>query len=111
VCPTCTEMFDGETATVSAWLITTCAVAIFVGCACETAAMMTADGEGMAEGAVYRPVVSILPCVVSPPVTPLTCQITAVSEALATEAVNFFVPETGTEVLAGVTDTLIPWAV
>jgi hypothetical protein len=45
-------MFDGETATVSAWLITACAVAIFVGCASETAAMVTADGKGMSLGAV-----------------------------------------------------------
>jgi hypothetical protein len=36
---------------------------------------------------------------------------TAVLEALATEAVNFFVPETGTAVLAGVTVILIPCAV
>jgi hypothetical protein len=87
------------------------AVATLVGCACETAAIVTDAGEGTDAGAVYRPVVSILPCVVSPPVTPLTCQITAVLEVLATEAVNFFVPETGTEVLAGVTDILMPWAV
>jgi hypothetical protein len=37
--------------------------------------------------------------------------VTAVLEVLLTEAVNFFVPETGTEVLAGVTVILIPWAV
>ena len=104
-------MFDGETATVNAWSITACAVAIFVGCACEMAAMVTADGEGMAEGAVYKPVASIVPCVGSPPVVPFTCQVTVGSEVLATEAVNFFVPKTGTEVLAGVTDTLTPWAV
>jgi hypothetical protein len=44
-------------------------------------------------------------------VVPFTCHITAGSEVLTTEAVNFFVPETGTEALAGVTDTLAPWAV
>jgi hypothetical protein len=36
---------------------------------------------------------------------------TAVLGVLATEAVNFFVPATGTAVLAGVTVTLIPRAV
>jgi hypothetical protein len=107
-------MDDGDTATTIAAgvvLITACAVAIFVGCACKTAVMMTAAGDGTVAGAVYSPAVSMVPWVVSPPVTPLTCQITAVSEVLVTEAVNFFVPETGTEVLAGVTDILIPWAV
>jgi hypothetical protein len=87
-------------------LIIACAVAIFVGCACEIAAMVTVAGEGMAAGAVYRPVASILPCVDSPPVVPLTCHVTAVLEVLVTAAVNFVVPETGTEVLAGVTDIL-----
>jgi hypothetical protein len=104
-------MFDGETATVNAWLITTCAVAIFVGSACKTAAMVTADGEGMSRGAVYRPVASIVPCVDSPPVVPFTCHVTAGLEVLATAAVNFFVPKTGTEVLVGVTDIWAPWAV
>jgi hypothetical protein len=104
-------MFDGETATVSAWLITTCAVAIFVGSVCKTAAMVTADGEGMSRGAVYRPVASIVPCVGSPPVAPFTCHVTTGLEVLATAAVNFFVPKTGTEVLVGVTDIWAPWAV
>jgi len=85
-----------------------CATAIFVGCACETAAMVTVDGDGTAGGALYKPVASIVPSVASPPVTPLTCQMTAVLEVLATEAVNFCVPETGTEVLVGVTVILTP---
>jgi hypothetical protein len=101
-------MFDGETATVSAWFITARAVAIFVGSACKTAAMVTADGEGMSTGAVYRPVASIVPCVGSPPVVPFTCHVTAGLEVLATATVNFFVPKTGTEVLVGVTDIWAP---
>jgi hypothetical protein len=104
-------MFDGETATVTCWLITACAVAIFVGSACKTAAIVTADGVGMSRGAVYRPVASIVPCVGSPPVVPFTCHVTAGLEVLATAAVNFFVPKTGTEVLVGVTDIWAPWAV
>src|SRR6202162_2925142 len=104
-------MFDGEIATVTPWSITAFAVAIFVGSACKTAAIVTADGEGMSRGAVYRPVASIVPCVGSPPVVPFTCHVTVGSEVLTTEAVNFFVAETGTEALAGVTDTLTPCAV
>ena len=113
VCPVCTEALAGDTATTiaaGAVLIAACAIAIFVGCACEIAAIVTVDGEGTAGGAVYKPVASIVPFVGSPPVTPLTCQMTAVSEVLATEAVNFCFPETGTEVLVGVTVILTPWA-
>jgi hypothetical protein len=104
-------MVEGDTATATACavaLITACAVATLLGCAFEIAAIVTADGEGTVTGAVYSPVASIVPCVGSPPVVPLTCHVTVGSEALATEAVNFFVPETGTEVLVGVTDILIP---
>jgi len=104
-------MFNGETATVSAWLITACAVAIFVGSTCKTAAMVTTAGEGMSRGAVYRPVASIVPCVGSPPVVPFTCHVTAGLEVLATAAVNFFVPKIGTAALVGVTDIWAPWAV
>jgi len=88
-----------------------CAVAIFVGSACNTAAIVTASGEGISRGAVYRPVASIVPCVASPPVVPFTCHVTAGLEALATAAVNFFVPKTGTKAVAGVTDIWAPWAV
>ena len=70
--------------------------------------MVTADGEGMSRGAVYMPVASIVPCVGSPPVIPFTCQVTAGLEVLATATVNFFVPWTGTGVLAGVTDIWAP---
>src|ERR1700722_19130953 len=104
-------MFDGETATVSAWLITACAVAIFVGSTCKTAVIVTVAGEGMSRGAVYRPVASIVPCVGSPPVVPFTCHVTVGLEVLATAAVNFFVPTTGTTALAGVTDVWAPWCV
>jgi hypothetical protein len=33
-------------------LITACAIAIFVGCACEIAAMMTVAGDGTVAGAL-----------------------------------------------------------
>ena len=114
MCPACTEALAGDTATACAGtvvLIAACATATLLGCACETAAMVTVDGEGTVAGALYKPVVSIVPWVASPPVTPLTCQMTAVSAVLATEAVNFCVPETGTKVFVGVTVIATPWAV
>lgn len=39
-------------------------------------------------GAVYKPVELIVPTLLFPPVTPLTCQVTAVLEAPVTVAVN-----------------------
>jgi hypothetical protein len=44
-------------------------------------------------------------------VVPFTCHVTAGLEVLATAAVNFFVPKTGTKALVGVTDIWAPWAV
>jgi hypothetical protein len=44
-------------------------------------------------------------------VVPFTCHVTAGLEVLATAAVNFFVPKTGTKALAGVTDIWASWAV
>src|ERR1700730_1345720 len=54
-CPTRIEALVGDMATTTAGggvLIIACAVAIFVGCACEIAAMVTVAGDGMAAGAV-----------------------------------------------------------
>ena len=48
-------MVEGDTVTtipVRDELISACAVAIFVGCACEIAAMVTLAGAGTAAGAV-----------------------------------------------------------
>jgi len=42
------------------------------------AVTVTVAGLGAAEGAAYRPEVETVPCVESPPVTLLTCQVTAV---------------------------------
>jgi hypothetical protein len=44
-------------------------------------------------------------------VVPFTCHVTAGLEVLATAAVNFFVPKTGTRAFVGVTETWAPWAV
>src|SRR5438045_1343608 len=55
----------------------TCAEADFVGSACDTAVTATVAGFGTTAGAVYRPELDIVPTVALPPLTPLTCQVTA----------------------------------
>ena len=67
-----------EAVTVSA------AVADLVESAWAMAVTVTLAGLGTADGAVYRPEVETVPWVESPPVTPLTCQVTA----------KFVVPDT-----------------
>jgi hypothetical protein len=65
--------------------------------------MVTVAGTGTALGAVYVPLASMVPCALSPPVTPFTCQVTAVLEVFETCTVNFNVLEICTEALAGST--------
>jgi len=65
------------------------AVSLVAGLAVRIAVMVTAAGVGMAPaGAVYRPEGLMAPCAESPPVTPFTCQVTAVFVACITVAVN-----------------------
>ena len=52
------------------------------------AVMVTVAGDGTKEGAVYRPVVEIVPTWADPPTMPLTLQVTAVFELFDTVAVN-----------------------
>jgi hypothetical protein len=66
----------------------TLADADFVMSACDTAVTVTVAGLGTAEGAVYSPEEVIVPTVEFPPVTPFTCQVTAVLEVPVTVAVN-----------------------
>ena len=97
VCPVCTEALAGATATVIAdalAVMVTCAAAVLIDCACEMAVTVTVAGDGTAAGAVNIPASSMRPCVASPPVTLFTCQVTAVFEVFATEAVNCWVAET-----------------
>ena len=49
---------------------------------------VTVAGFGTLEGAVYRPELEMVPCEVSPPAIPFTCQVTAVLEEFWTVAVN-----------------------
>ncbi len=59
-----------------------------VGVAWLTAVTVTVLGEGMVAGGVYRPEVEIVPVTVAPPVTPLTCHVTAALALLVTVAVS-----------------------
>ena len=45
--------------------------------ACEIALTTTVAGDGTVVGAEYKPEVETVPNVPLPPVTPLTCQVTA----------------------------------
>src|SRR5882757_4772451 len=73
-------------------VMVTCAEADFVGSAWDTAATVTMAGFGTTAGAVYRPALDIVPTVGLPPVTPLTCQVTAVLLVFCTVAANCCVP-------------------
>jgi len=56
--------------------------------ACETALTVTIAGLGTVAGAVKTPNVEIVPVVALPPVTPFTCQVTAVLLVFSTVAVK-----------------------
>src|SRR5438552_3790189 len=73
-------------------VMVTCAEADFVGSAWDTAVTVTMAGFGTTAGAVYRPELDIVPTVALPPVTPLTCQVTAVLLVFCTVAANCCVP-------------------
>ena len=87
-----------ETIVVTAW-------PVMVESAALTAAIFTVDGDGAAEGAVYRPELEILPAVALPPVTPFTDQVTPVLEVPVTVAENCCVFPACTEADVGVTET------
>src|SRR5947207_2873719 len=87
-------------------VMVTCAEADFVGSACDTAVTVTAAGFGTTAGAVYRPELDIVPTVALPPLTPLTCQVTAVLLVFCTVAVNCCVPPAPTVADAGEIVTL-----
>ena len=61
----------------------------FVTSACDTADTITGlFGVGTTAGAVYNPFASIVPALALPPVTPFTCQVTAVFDVPLTLAEN-----------------------
>jgi hypothetical protein len=73
--------------------------------------MLTTAGDGTVAGAWYMPVASMVPCATSPPVTPFTCQTTAVFEVFVTVAENFWTVATVIVASLGVTTTATPWGV
>ena len=91
----------------------TVAEADFVGSACETAVTETVAGLGTADGPRYRAsfdvpgtVVETRPMVELPPLTPLTCQVTAVLALPLTVAVNGCVAKVAKVALDGEMVTL-----
>src|SRR5580698_7757496 len=70
------------------------------------AVMVTLAGFGMITGAVYKPALVMVPTVALPPVTPFTCQVTAVSLVLVTVAVNCCCEPSCTLAVAGETVTV-----
>jgi len=72
----------------------------------ERAVTVTAP-VGTVAGAVYRPEEFIVPTTELPPITPFTSQVTVVSVAFTTAAVNCWVAPTSTETGFGLTVTVI----
>ena len=70
---------------------------------CSVATTVTFVALGIRDGAVYRPLVSIVPHAV--PVHPETLQVTAVEEVPVTLAVNCWVAPAMSEAVPGDTDT------
>src|SRR5438876_896764 len=98
-------------------VMVTWAEADFVASAWDTAVTVTVAGLGTTEGAVYRPELEIVPTVALPPLTPFTCQVTAVLAVFCTVAVNCWVPPVATVadsgeivMLTAVADVIVTWA-
>ena len=94
--PTLTDGKSGDMVTVIAGRIVTVVEADLVESAWDTAVTVTVAGVGTLAGAVYIPEVEIVPVVELPPVTPSTCQVTAVLLVFWTVAVNCCWPPTFT---------------
>src|SRR5204863_759 len=94
--PTVADTGEIVTLTTAAGVMVTCAEADLVGYAWDTDSSVIMAGFGTTAGAVYRPELDIVPTVALPPVTPLTCQVTAVLLVFCTVAVNCCVPPTPT---------------
>jgi hypothetical protein len=106
VVPAATLGLAGATVTTTAASTVTTAMSDFVGSAADVAVTLTVAGDGTPDGAVYSPVLLMLPHAV--PVHPLPgkLHVTAVLVVLLTVAVNCCVFTTCTFAVAGVTVTL-----
>jgi len=85
----------------------TWAVADCLESAVLVAVMLTDAGFGTSVGAVYSPLVEIVPTVTLPVDTPFTLHVTAVLEVPVTVGVNCCVPPTATVAVRGEMETVI----
>src|SRR6266853_794790 len=104
--PTVADTGEIVTLTTAGGVTVTWAEADFVASAWDTAVTVTVAGFGTTAGAVYRPALDIVPTVGLPPVTPLTCQVTAVLLVFCTVAANCCVPPAPTVADTGEIATL-----
>src|SRR5581483_340855 len=88
------------------WPMVTRALADLLGSACEIAFTFTVGGGGSVAGATYTPNVLMVPTLLLPPFTLLTCQVTVVFVVLMTVALNTW-DDPGASVTA-LGDTLTP---
>jgi len=102
-----TEIGFGLTVTATCCAIVIMAEPKSAGFAAETAVTVTVAGLGMELGAVYNPLVLIVPAVELPPVAPFTCQDTAVFVVPVTVSKNCLDWPGLTVADAGVTMTVI----
>jgi len=82
-------------------VIVSCALPERLGSAADTALTVTVAGAGRVAGAVYTPLLEILPTVELPPLIPLTSQVTAVFVVFSTAAVNAWVAPVATLAVPG----------
>ena len=108
VSPAATVALVGEIATDTGCVMVTVEDADFVVSAFEVAVTVTVAGLGTAEGAVYRPLLEIVPQVAPEQPLPLRLQLTAVLDMPVTVAVNCCVLPTTTVAVIG--ETLTPTA-
>jgi hypothetical protein len=87
-------------------VMVTDADADFVESACEMAVTMTVAGLGRVAGAVKSPEVEIVPAVEFPPVTPFTCQVTALLLVFCTVATKACDAPTETLAVVGESEML-----
>lgn len=88
-------------------MIVTVAASDFVLSATEIAVTVTGFDAGTVAGAVKSPVALIVPVVAIPPVTPFTCQVTAVLDVFVTLAENCCVKPVVTVAVLGLTVTVM----
>lgn len=86
-------------------LTVACAEPVRLVSASETAVIVAVKVDETVDGAVYIPDEEIVPTVELPPLTPLTCHVTAVLDVLVTVALKAWLPPAFKDTLAGVTAT------